>query len=193
MLIGEELGGKIFPTCCSVFENSFVVIGDSVGQIRIFDYGRDKFNLRCRIVPEELKDDKVLSVRVLQKSHLMIMASDNLLRHYELIGNRLRLHQTYSGAIFEKELAQCSVSPDHKYLLAPSESGKPALWDIFTGGQVSLDHLNLNLDGHLTTCDWHPIYNLVAISGFVPHCPVFVFGNILAPNQIQLIAAQQTK
>jgi hypothetical protein len=54
------------------------------------------------------------------------------------------------------------------------------MWDIFTGGQISLDHLNLNLKGRLVCCDWHPKYNLVALSGFVENCPVFVYGNVLS-------------
>lgn len=121
----------------------------------------------------------VLNVLVLNKSHLVIQASDNLLRHYDLIGNKLRLSQAYAGGVFERQIVQCALSPDSKYLLSPSEAGKPILWDIFTGTQVSLEHLNLNVKGNLVCADWHPKYNLVAISGFFDHCPVFVFGNVL--------------
>ena len=95
-----------------------------------------------------------------------MQASANLIRHYELIGNPMRLHMTYTGGQFDQGLVGCAVSPDYKYLLAPSE-GKPLLWDVFTGGQVSLDHLNVILKKRLTTCDWHPKYNLVALSGFI--------------------------
>lgn len=51
--------------------------------------------------------------------------------------------EKYSGAQFETRLSDCAVSPDNKYLLAPSESGKPFMWDLFSGVPLSLDHLNL--------------------------------------------------
>lgn len=76
-------------------------------------------------------------------------------------------------------LLNAKISPDFKYLLAPSESGKPVMWDVFTGLTVDIDFLNLNIKGPLTCCDWHPKYNLVALSGFVEYCPIFVYGNIL--------------
>ncbi len=108
----------------------------------------------------------ILNIQILTKSHIIIQASDNIIRHFDLVNNKLRVSQTYTGAVFEKELVQCAVSPDNKYLLSPSESGKPVLWDMFTGTQIPLDHLYLNVKGHLVCCDWHPRYNLVAISGF---------------------------
>ena len=127
---------------------------------------------------------------MLNKSHLIIQAKDNLIRHYELIGNRIRLHQSYSGAAFDSELSNCAVSPDNKFLLSPSETGKAVLWDVFTGTQISLDHLGLSIKGKLVCCDWHPKYNLVAVSGFLSYCPVFVYGNILSEAEIKMVSAQ---
>lgn len=115
----------------------------------------------------------------MNKNHLIVQASDNLIRHFELLGNKLRLSQTYTGATFESEIVNCSISPDNKYLLCPSETGKPYLWDIFTGLQINFDHLNLNVKGKLVTCDWHSKYNLIVVSGFLDYCPIFVYGNIL--------------
>ena len=68
----------------------------------------------------------------------MIQAGDNLIRHYDLIGNKLRLSQSYAGGVLERELVQCCISPDNKYLMSPSELGKPMLWDVFTGNQIGL-------------------------------------------------------
>jgi hypothetical protein len=48
-----------------------------------------------------MKNDLILSIRILSKNHLIVQASDNLIRHYELIGNKLRLSQTYTGGLFE--------------------------------------------------------------------------------------------
>ncbi len=146
--------------------------------------------MRCLVAAEELKGDAVLAVHVLNKSHLMVQAKDNLIRHYELIGNRLRLHQAYSGATFDSELANCAVSPDNKYLLSPSETGRPFLWDVFTGNQIPLDHLGLGIRGKLVCCDWHPKYNLVAVSGFIDYCPLFVYGNVLSEAEIKMVSAQ---
>ena len=67
-----------------------------------------------------MKNDMVLNIQILNKNHLIIQASDNLIRHFDLIGSKLRLSQSYTGGVFEKELVQCSVSPDFKYLMSPS-------------------------------------------------------------------------
>ena len=136
-----------------------------------------------------MRNDMILNIHILNKNHLMIQASDNLIRHFDLIGNKIRLSQSYTGGVFEKELVQCALSPDNKYVMSPSELGKPVLWDVFTGNQISLDHLNLNVRKHLVCCDWHPRYNLVAISGFFDHCPVFVYGNVLGEAEIKLVTA----
>jgi hypothetical protein len=64
-------------------------------------------------------------------------------------------------------------------LLAPSENGKPIMWDVLTGQIIDLEHLNLNIKGPLVSCDWHPKYNLIVLSGFVENCPIFVYGNVL--------------
>ena len=132
----------------------------------------------------------ILNIHILNKSHIILQASDNLIRHFDLVGNKLRLSQEYSGGVFESQLVQCSISPDNKYLLSPSEAGKPLLWDIFTGNQVNMDHLNLNVKGHLVCCDWHPKYNLVAISGFIQYCPIFIYGNVLGEAEIKMVSAQ---
>jgi WD40 repeat protein len=182
--------GRVYPTASAVAEGSYFIVGDSIGEIRVFDFSREKLTLRCLLAPEELKGDAVLSLHILNKSHLMIQAKDNLIRHFELIGSKIRLHQTYAGAVFDTELANCAVSPDNKYLLSPSEAGKPMLWDVFTGTQIGLDHLGLNIKGKLVCCDWHPKYNLVALSGFVDYCPVFVYGNVLSEAEIKMVSAQ---
>ena len=77
-------------------------------------------------------------------------------------------------------MVSCAVSPDSKYLICPSETGKPFMWDILTGVKIELDHLNLDIKGSLSVCDWHPKYNLILIAGFVEWCPIFVYGNILS-------------
>jgi hypothetical protein len=49
-----------------------------------------------------MKNDMILSIHILNKTHLMVQASDNLIRHFDLIGNKLRLSQSYSGGVFER-------------------------------------------------------------------------------------------
>ena len=48
-----------------------------------------------------MKNDKILNIHILNKNHLMIQASDNLIRHIDLIGNKLRISQSYAGGVFE--------------------------------------------------------------------------------------------
>ena len=147
--------------------------------------------MRSLITHEELKEDIIINIKILNKNHLVIQSGDNLIRHFEIASNRLKLIDKYVGANFETTMPLCTVSPDNKYILSPSESGKPMLWDVFTGVQISLDHLNLDIKGPLSVCDWHPKYNLILISGFVEFCPIFVYGNTLSEAECKIVAAQQ--
>lgn len=122
----------------------------------------------------------ILNIKIINKNNILVQASDNLIRHFELSTNKLRLAQKYTGAQFENQLCDFTVSPDNKYILSPSESGKPYMWDLITGIPISTDHLNLDIKGNLITCAWHPKYNLVAFGGFVELCPVMVYGNVLS-------------
>jgi len=89
-----------------------------------------------------------------------------MIRRFQLSGSKLYEDKKYAGGQYENLLINCKISPDFKYLLAPSESGKPVLWDVFTGTAIDIDYLNLSIKGPLTSCDWHPKYNLIVISGF---------------------------
>jgi hypothetical protein len=33
---------KVYPTTCTVLEASFFIVGDSIGEIRIYDFSKDK-------------------------------------------------------------------------------------------------------------------------------------------------------
>ena len=93
---------KVYPTASAVCEGSFFIVGDSLGEIRIYDFGKDKLMERCLISSDEMKNDIILNIHILNKNHLVIQASDNLIRHFDLVGNKIRLSQTYSGGVFEK-------------------------------------------------------------------------------------------
>lgn len=181
---------KVYPTSCVVSDSNFFLVGDSIGDIRIYDFARDTLNERCHIIHDELQNDEILSLKILNKNNILVQASDNLVRHFELSTNKLRLIMKFTGAQFESSLADCAVSPDNRYLLCPSESGRPFMWDLSTGSQISLDHLNLDIKGALVTCSWHPLYNLVAFGGFVELCPIMVYGNVLSESEQKLVAAQ---
>jgi hypothetical protein len=82
-----------------VLESNFFVVGDSTGEIRVFDFARETINLTKTFYDDELKNDAILGIKILNKNHLLIQASDNLLRHFELT-NKLRMVQKFSGAQF---------------------------------------------------------------------------------------------
>lgn len=41
--------GRVYPTVCSVAEGAYFVVGDSIGEIRILDFAREKLTVRCLI------------------------------------------------------------------------------------------------------------------------------------------------
>lgn len=181
---------KVYPTACVVSESNFFIVGDSIGDIRIYDFAHNNLNQRCHIRSEELANDLILNIKIINKNNILVQASDNLIRHFELSTNKLRLAQKYSGAQFETQLCTFALSPDNKYILSPSETGRPFLWDLVTGLPISIEHLNLDIKGPLICCAWHPKYNLVAFGGFVELCPVLVYGNVLSDAEQKLVAAQ---
>lgn len=91
---------KIYPTACVVSESNFFIVGDSIGDIRVYDFAHSNLNLRCHIVNEELLNDEILCIKILNKNNILIQCSDNLIRHFELSSNKLRLAQKFSGAQF---------------------------------------------------------------------------------------------
>ncbi len=94
-------------------------------------------------------------------------AANALVDEYVSQNLEVKLQSTQNMLEWLDNSLNSKISPDFKYLLAPSESGKPLMWDVFTGALVDIDYLNLNIKGPLTCCDWHPKYNLVVFSGFV--------------------------
>ena len=137
--------------------------------------------LQNLVTHSQLSRDSVLSIQIVER-HLFVQSSDNMIRRFQLSGNKLHQDKKYAGGQYESLLLNSKISPDFKYLLAPSESGKPVLWDVFTGVTIDIDNLNLNIKGPLTCCDWHPKYNLIVLGGFVEDCPIFVYGNVLTQS-----------
>ncbi len=64
---------------------------------------------------------------------MFVQSSDNIIRRFQLSGNKLVEEKLYSGGQYESLLLNSKISPDLKYLLAPSQNGKPMLWDVLTG------------------------------------------------------------
>lgn len=102
ILINDETKNpfKVYPTSVVVSESNFFIVGDSIGDIRVYDFAHSNLNLRCHIVNEELLNDEILCIKILNKNNILIQCSDNLIRHFELSSNKLRLAQKFSGAQF---------------------------------------------------------------------------------------------
>lgn len=45
----ERSPSKVYPTACVVYESNFFIVGDSIGDIRIYDFAHNNLNLRCHI------------------------------------------------------------------------------------------------------------------------------------------------
>jgi WD40 repeat protein len=171
-----------------VSKSDQVFIGESNGYIRIFNFDNGNLSFQNLVTHPDLDRDAILSIQIVDR-HMFVQCSDNIIRRFQLSGNKLHEDKKYAGGQFENLLLNAKISPDSKYLLAPSESGKPVLWDVIKGVTIDIDNLNLNINGPLTSCDWHPKYNLVAFGGFVEDCPVFVYGNMLSEVEVKLVTA----
>jgi hypothetical protein len=72
----------VYPTCVVVSEGNFFIVGDSIGDIRIYDFGNNNLNLRCLLQSDELTNDEILCIKILNKNNILIQASDNIIRHF---------------------------------------------------------------------------------------------------------------
>jgi len=61
-----------------------------------------------------------LCIKIINKNNILIQASDNLIRHFEISTNKLRLATKFSGAQFDKILCDFAISPDNRYIMSPS-------------------------------------------------------------------------
>ena len=71
-------------------------------------------------------------------------------------------------------MVQCTLSPDGKYLVSGSETGKPFIWDEFEA-RVDTDDLHCDFGDLVADCDWNPRYNMFAVSGFGQAFPVLIY------------------
>ena len=67
------------------------------------------------------------------------------------------------------------------------------MWDLITGLPKPVDHLNLDIKGPLTSCNWHPKYNLIAFGGFIQLCPIMVYGHVLSEAEQKSVAVAQVQ
>lgn len=44
--------GRVYPIASAVAEAAYFIVGDSIGEIRVFDFSREKLTLRCLLSPE---------------------------------------------------------------------------------------------------------------------------------------------
>ena len=89
-------------------------------------------------------------------------------------------------------MVQCTLSPDGKYLVSGSETGKPFIWDEFEA-QVDTDDLHCEFGDLVADCDWNPRYNMFAVSGFGQAFPVLIYAYVrsLEEQQDLNVAAQR--
>jgi hypothetical protein len=77
-----------------------------------------------------------------------------------------------------------------------SDEGAPLMWEIGSAEQVSIEHLQLRISGPITDSVWSRRFNIVAFSGFVEECLIFVYGNVAKEQEQQAVLAlmhQQTR
>lgn len=63
------------------------------------------------------------------------------------------------------------------------------MWSVDRGESINISHLQLKIHGPVVDCIWSKKYNIVAMCGFVPQCPIFVYGNIGKEHEQQAILA----
>lgn len=81
----------------------------------------------------------------------------------------------FFGSKSQKYPVRSTLSPDHQYIISGSEDGKPYLWDLISHEYISLDHLELSINGPITDVAWNPEYHMIACGGFGDSYPILVF------------------
>jgi len=76
-----------------------------------------------------------------------------------------------------KTLIKSCLSPDGEYLLSGSESGKPFLWNVYTGKTYlqDIDDLQIDFKGPVTDVAWNTNYHMIALCGFGDEFPILIY------------------
>ena len=81
-------------------------------------------------------------------------------------------------------MVKCTLSPDAKYLVSGSETGKPYIWDEFES-ILDTDSLECSFADLVSDCDWNPRYNMFALSGFGQCFPILIYAYERSPKEFE--------
>ena len=100
-------------------------------------------------------------------------------------GRKIKIKESYFGSKSSKFPVTGAISPDCKYLMSGSEDGKPYCWDLLSADHLSIDSLEYEIIGPVSTIDWNNGYHMIAISGYGDNFPIVVYIYETDPDKIE--------
>jgi WD40 repeat protein len=127
---------QVHPNCLTFSDSGRLFVGDSRGQINVWDVALRHGNLiaenHFRIVHKELDGDQINAITVHPEhlNQLIVHSRDNCIRLLEYESSRgPKVKQRFFGSRCKDMPCLSTSSPDGQFIVSGSEDGKPRIWD----------------------------------------------------------------
>ncbi|KAA0156733.1 hypothetical protein FNF29_00844 [Cafeteria roenbergensis] len=115
------------------------------------------------------------------REHLVVLTHRSGLRIFQVLPRALQLLRSLPGLSCAGSRLQLCCSPDGRYVLAGSESGRCGIWDADTGREVlatpgRVKRLGaVGFDAIMSATAWHPSQHVIGIAAFGDGAPVTLY------------------
>lgn len=146
---------------------------------------------------KEIEGDQInaLIIHPESKNQLYVHSRDNCIRLIDYETSRgTRVKRRFFGSKCNNFMIKSCLSPDGKYLVSGSETGRPYIWDAETEEAITdINHYECQFLDIISDCDWNPRYNMFAVVGFGQEFPVLVYVFERERREIEEIFFRQGK
>ncbi|CAM9378289.1 unnamed protein product [Ectocarpus fasciculatus] len=164
--------------------NSRLYSGDGAGVIVVWrrggggsQKGVEDYGILRKVQHADLLGKAITSLALaprLRRGQLLVQAHGNTLRLLDLGTYRL-VNPGFAGGATAESLIRASFSPDGRFVVSGSETGRVRVWEAQEGKRVKTPLQTLGTACCLRGVAWHPNQHVVALAGHGQDAPVLLY------------------
>ncbi|CAM9451788.1 unnamed protein product [Ectocarpus sp. 6 AP-2014] len=163
--------------------NSRLYSGDGAGVIVVWRRGGggqggvEDYGILRKVQHADLIGKAITSLALaprLRRGQLLVQAHGNTLRLLDLGTYRL-VNPGFAGGATAESLIRASFSPDGRFVVSGSETGRVRVWESQEGKRVKTPLQTLGTACCLRGVAWHPNQHVVALAGYGQDAPVLLY------------------